>query len=284
MQEIVIDALIGGVVVPLFVAIALVGAIRFGLADPIGRSLAAGAIAVGLLAGFAAMESWPPFPPVSASQKLVYLVLFGVVLGTLLDFIENPSAFRRISILLWPTIVVGWIGWRQIAALDAAAIVSLALIDLAGIVVLWRLYDEPGPAPNAPVAIISASIGAAIVALIGHSSSISQFYGALAAATGGYVLWNWPSPRYTFGAAGVLGGGGAFLALTTIMFQFTETNKLALVFVLPVFLCPALARASRYGGGDASAPMATAAISVVPVALAVAIAVILEPGALNSLF
>ena len=168
MQQIVIDALIGGIVVPLFVAIALVGAIRFGLADPIGRSLAAGAIAVGLLAGFAAMESWPPFPPVSASQKLVYLVSFGVVLGTLLDFIGNPAAFRRISILLWPTIVVGWIGWRQIAALDAAAIVSLALIDLAGIVVLWRLYDEPGPAPNAPVAIISASIGAAIVALIGH--------------------------------------------------------------------------------------------------------------------
>ncbi len=283
-QEIVIDALVSGVVLPLLVAIVAVGAIRYGLVDSIGRPLAAGAIAVGMLVSITAMDSWPPFPPVSASQKLVYLVLFGVILGTLMDLVGKPPAFQRLSALLWPTVVVGWIGWRQIAALDPVALATLAVIDIAGMVLLWRLYEEPGPSANAPVALIAASIGAAIIAFIGQSSSVSQYYGALAAATGGYVLWNWPSPRDTFGAAGVLGGGGAFLALTTIMFQFTETNKLALVFVLPVFLCPIVARATRYGRGGASAPVATGVISIVPVALAVALAIIMEPGALNSLF
>ncbi len=286
-QEIVIDALLSGVVLPLFVAIVAVGAIRFGLVESIGQRLAAGAIAIGMLASIAAMAAWPPFPPISASQKLGYLVLLGVVLGTLLDLVGKPAGFPRfrlLSILLWPTIVVGWIGWRQIAALDPVAMVQLALIDLAGIVLLWRLYDEPGPAPNAPVALIAASVGAAIIALIGHASLISQYYGALAAATGGYVLWNWPSPRDAFGAAGVLGAGGAFLALTTIMVQFTETNTLALAFVLLVFLCPVVARATRYGKGSASAPVATAVICLVPVALALAIVIIMEQDALNSLF
>lgn len=283
-QAIVIDALVNGVVVPLVVAIVAVGAIRFGLVESIGQRLAAGAIAIAMLAGITAMASWPPFPPISASQKLVYLVLFGAVLGTFMDFVGKPGRFQLLSILLWPTIVVGWIGWRQIAALDPVAMVSLGLIDLAGIVLLWRLYDEPGPAPNAPVALIAASVGAAIIAFIGHASLISQYYGALAAATGGYVLWNWPSPRDAFGAAGVLGGGGAFLALSTIMVQFTETNTLALAFVLLVFLCPVVARATRYGKGGASAPVATGVISLVPVALALAIVIIMEQDALNSLF
>ncbi len=274
MQEIIIDALVNGVVLPFFVAFAIVGAIRYGLVVSISQKLAVSAIAVAVLVSIVAIDSWPPFPPISASQKLVYLILFGFISGTVLDFIGKPTTFQRLSILLWPIIIVGWIGWRQLIALDPVAITSLALIGLTGCVVLWRLYEEPGPVPNAPVAIIAASIGAAIIAFIGHSSSISQFYGVLAAATGGYVLWNWPSPRYMFGAAGVLGCGGAFLALTTIMFQFTETNKMALVLVLLVFLCPALARATRYGNGKASAPVATGIISVVPVTLAVMIAIV----------
>ena len=166
MQEILIDALVSGVALPLLVAIVAVGAIRYGLVDSIGRPLAAGAIAIGMLASITAMDSWPPFPPVSATQKLVYLVLFGVVLGSLMDLVGKPATFQRLAAVLWPTIVVGGIGWRQIAALDPVAIVTLALIDIAGIVVLWRLYEEPGPAPNAPVAIIAASIGAAIIAFI----------------------------------------------------------------------------------------------------------------------
>ena len=283
MEEIVIDALIRGVVLPLLVAIVAVGVIRFGLAELNSKVLTAGAIAIGMLVSTTAMDSWPSFPPLSASQKLIYLVLFGVILGLIIDLIGSPANLRRLSALLWPTVVVGWIGWRQLTALDPVAIVNLTLIDIAGIAVLWRLYDEPGPAPNAPVALISAAFGAAIIAFIGHSSSISQFYGALAAATGGYVLWNWPMPRDTFGAAGVLGGGGAFLALTTILFQFSEINKLALVFILPVFLCPAIARATRFGRSRALAPVATGVLSAVPVAVAIAIAIIMEPDILNSL-
>lgn len=282
MQEIVIETLVRGVVLPLLVTVVAVGVIRFGLGDSIGKPLAAGAIAIGTMASIMAMDSWPSFPPISASQKFVYLVLFGLILGALIDLVGSVARFRRLLTVLWSTAVVGWIGWRQLAALDPGSIISLALIDIAGIAVLWRLHDEPGPAPTVPVALIAACIGAAAIAFIGQSSSISRFYGALAAAIGGYVLWNWPTPRYPFGSVGVLSAGGAFLALTTIMFQFTETNTLALVFVLPVFLCPAAARMTRYGESEATAAVATGIISAAPVVLAIAIAIIMEPNALNS--
>ena len=83
------------------------------------------------------------------------------------------------------------------------------------------------------------------------------------------------APRYRFGATGVLGAGGAFLALTTIMFRFTETNWLAMAVVLAVFLMPAVARMMSYGKGEAAAPVGTGGTSVIPVAIAVAIAIIM---------
>jgi hypothetical protein len=282
MQEIVIEALLKGVLVPLVVAFMAAGVIRFGLNGRFGKNLAAAAIAVGVLTGAAALNGWPSLPPIAASQKTVYLVLFGAVLGALMDLLARPAFLRRASILIWPPVIVGWIGWRQLTSLDPAALLGLALIAIAGMAIFRLLYDDggsggaaaaPGPAaPVAPVALIAASIGAAAVAFAGQTSSLSQSYGALAAAAGGYVLWNWPAPRYRFGAAGVLGAGGAFLALTTIMFRFSETNKWALAVVLLVFLCPAIVRMTPVAKSDAWAPVVTGITSAIPVAIAVAIA------------
>jgi len=282
MQEIVIEALLKGVLVPLVVAFMAAGVIRFGLNGRFGKNLAAAAIAVGVLTGAAALNGWPSLPPIAASQKTVYLVLFGAVLGALMDLLARPAFLRRASILIWPPVIVGWIGWRQLTSLDPAALLGLALIAIAGMAIFRLLYDDggsggaaaaPGPAaPVAPVALIAASIGAAAVAFAGQTSSLSQSYGALAAAAGGYVLWNWPAPRYRFDAAGVLGAGGAFLALTTIMFRFSETNKWALAVVLLVFLCPAIVRMTPVAKSDAWAPVVTGITSAIPVAIAVAIA------------
>jgi hypothetical protein len=276
MQEIVIEALLKGVLVPLVVAFMAAGVIRFGLNGRFGKNLAAAAIAVGVLTGAAALNGWPSLPPIAASQKTVYLVLFGAVLGALMDLLARPAFLRRASILIWPPVIVGWIGWRQLTSLDPAALLGLALIAIAGMAIFRLLYDDGGSggaaAPVAPVALIAASIGAAAVAFAGQTSSLSQSYGALAAAAGGYVLWNWPAPRYRFGAAGVLGAGGAFLALTTIMFRFSETNKWALAVVLLVFLCPAIVRMTPVAKSDAWAPVVTGITSAIPVAIAVAIA------------
>lgn len=279
MQEIVVEALLKGVLVPLVVAFMAVGVIRFGLNGRAGKNLAAAAIATGVLAGAAALNGWPPFPPIAASQKTVYLVLFGAVVGAVIDLSARPALLRRASILVWPLAIVGWIGWRQLVSMDPVALFGLAAIAIAGMVIFWLLYDDslpdaPAP-PIAPVSLIAASIGAAIVAFLGQTATISQGYGALAAAAGGYALWNWPMPRYRFGAAGVLGAGGAFVALTTIMFLFTETNKWALAVVLLAFLCPAIVRRTPLGKGEAWAPVVAGITSAIPVAIAVAIALVL---------
>ena len=279
MQEIVIEALLKGVFVPLVVAFMAVGVIRFGLGERAGKKLAAAAIAAGVLTGAVAMNGWPSFPPIAASQKTVYLVLFGAVLGAGIDLLARPAFLLRASILVWPLVIVGWIGWRQLASMDPAVLFELAVIAISSMVIFWLLFDDsvpdaPAP-PIAPVALVAASIGATIVAFLGETVSLAQGYGALAAAAGGYALWNWPAPRYPFGAAGLLGAASAFLALTTIMFLFTETNKWALAVVLLVFLCPPAARMMPLGKSDAWAPVIAGITSAIPVAIAVAIASVL---------
>lgn len=276
MQDIIIEAVQMGVILPLVISLVAVGVIRFSLGGLIGKDFAVSAIAIGTMAGIIAMDSWPSFPPISATQKFPYLVLFGLIVGVVIDQLGRHVKIQHLLISLWSIVVVCWIGWRQLIAMDPVSIINLALIAIMGVAVLWHLHEEPGTAPTVPVSLIVACIGAAVIAFIGQSSSITQLYGALAAAIGGYVLWNWPTARFTFGCIGLVSAGGAFLALTTILIQFTETYKLALFFIVPVFFCPTFVRRTRFAKNEATATVTTSLFSTVPVIFAIALAILAE--------
>lgn len=274
MEELPSQALLMGVALPLAAAMVLTGAIRFALGRTVGANLAAAAIGGTFLITYAALNGWPEFPPRSGSQILPYVVLFGLVLGTVIDLLRLPMLTRGL-VYVWPAVIVGWIGWRQLNTLDVVPLLTLAALWLGGVIAMLGLDRPPGPATAAPVMLLAASVGAAVIAFVGAAASQAQFLGVLAAAIGGFLLWNWPVARFAFGSAAVMAGGGAFIAIAGVIVLFSEASQLAMVFILPVFLAGKAVRGTQIGTRPMLGPIVIGCIGLAPVVVAIGLAVIL---------
>lgn len=272
MDEIVSEALLMGVALPLGVALVLAGGIRFGLGRTTGALLASAAIGGAFLVAFSAVQGWPPFPPRSGTQKILYVVLAGLAAGVLIDLVRG-HILTRILVFIWPAVIIGWIGWRQLMSLDPVALITITLLYAASVVALVGLQKPSGPSSNGPVMLMAASVGAAIITFVGAAASAGQLFGIIAAASGGFLLWNWPTPRFRFDGAGVLGAGGGFVAIATTSILFTDANQLAMAFLVLVFLTSRVSTITKFGTRPALGPIVTGLVCLLPVIVAVAIAV-----------
>jgi len=278
MEELVYEFLLSGIGVALLVSVLLCGAIRFGAGYDTGARLAGLAIGVAFLVAYINLFDWPTWPPRSASQKVGYLVLIGLVAGGVLDWLDKrpPEITGRLAPVLLPAIIFGWIGWREITSFDVEGLMILAVLWLAGRFVFVRLQDV-GQNRNAAVGavlVLAASVGISAIAFIGSAASQAQLAGLLAAAAGGFLVWNWPTPRFVFGQAAVFAAATALTAIATTIALYTDADRLAMGLILAVFLAPSVLAFKPLAGKPALQSLAVGGVTLLPVALAVAVALI----------
>lgn len=246
-----------------------------------GYAVAAGAIGIGFITGYLVILGPPPAPPNASIQKLFYVVAVGVILGVLLDLMRPQPGVTRALGALAPLVIIGWFVWRRLFAIDwghdwtlLIKVVGFAIVAGA---ILASLYRERGAAVESGVMILVAATGLAGLAVFGASAVVAQLSGTIAAGAVGLLLWNWPFSRHGFGAAGILGAGGALMGLAAILLFFSEANPLALVMLAFVFLAaPMSGRLVPGGGGFARAirPFVLAAIATIPALAALGVALL----------
>ncbi|MEE8393766.1 MAG: hypothetical protein V3R66_05425, partial [Rhodospirillales bacterium] len=162
-----------------------------------------------------------------------------------------------------------------------SGVMRLGLLATAAIVVTYRLYRRSNDGLTPSVMLLTASLGTGAVALIGFSASISQTAFALAAAAGGFMLWNWPGVRFVFGSAALFCGAGMLTALVGQMAFFTLAPVETLSFLLLIFYSDIIAKRIPLGGGgvsDALRPVVLGLICMVPVVVSVALAYLSSVG------
>jgi hypothetical protein len=270
MDGLIVDLVGKGIVLPLVLSFVLAGSIRAALGPSNGRNFAFGAVGF----TYIALYGWLPFPPVASGQKIVYLTMIGLIIGLLLDLRPKARILQRLATIVWPGIVVGWLGWRQLTTLSPDALLHLGILWMAGIFVLLQLFRNRGPGPESSIVVLVAALGVSLVALFGASGSVSQQFGVIAAAMGGFILWNWPTPRFAFGALGAIGLGGVLTALATQTVLFTDAGKTALAITLIVFLTPLLADRVRFAERPALVAVIFGFVAAVPAILASVVAFI----------
>ena len=275
MDDLITEVLINGVAIPIGVAVLFTTFFSWCLGPVPGGRIASAAIGVAFLAGYAALFTWPDFPPVSSGQKLVFIVLAGVVIGAVIDLMKSPPLFKYLAIILWPAIIIGWLGWRQITNLTFETSVTLGLLFVAAVYILDRLASCGSRPSHASVVLMTAAIGASFIAFIGASGSLSQSYALLAASAGGFLLCNWPKPRFSFGTAALMAGGGAFLALATSIVLFSEVHLISFALLLLVFLAPVVAQKLPWHHSPALGPVMVGIVGAIPVVVGTAIAIVI---------
>jgi len=269
-QHILDDPFIMGVVLaaalPLVIALILSGA--FGRA--IGPHAAGLSLVIAFIVVHLAIFGWPLFPPRSSLQKIVYLAGAGLALGLVLDRISS-----RLPALIWPAVIVAWLGWPRLAGMQPFDLIALLLLWLAGAFVFDRLLAVRTAGIVAPTLLLVAALGASGIAFTAYAESLSQLAAALAAAAGGYLLWNWPKLRYGFSAGAVFSATTAFFAVATSIVLFTRASLPATAILLVVFALGPLRTRIPLAGRPVLGPLVFGAVAMLPVLAAIAAAVLM---------
>ncbi|TGR39151.1 hypothetical protein EN842_41645 [bacterium M00.F.Ca.ET.199.01.1.1] len=137
----------------------------------------------------------PAFPPIAASQKLVYLAAAGILIGLVLGRLLNGPMAGVFAAL---AIVAGfaWLGWRRILAgpvdLQMAAAIVVCLLTAIGAAASVMMRPEPSPPAErpflVPAAVLTLSLAGAFISVLGASIVVGQLLGSLAALAGGWCL------------------------------------------------------------------------------------------------
>jgi len=250
---------------PLVIALVLTGA----LGRIAGPRAAGFAIVIAFIVVHLAVFGWPPVPPRSSLQKIVYIAAVGLVLGALLD-----GRKARLPALIWPAVIVAWLGWQQLIGLQPLDLARLLLLWLAGAFMFDRLLVLPAADIAAPILLLVAALGTSVIACLGYAESLSQLAAALAAGAGGFLLWNWPKRRFLFATGAAFSAATALFAVATTIVLFTRSSLLAMAILLTAFLAGFLRTRMPLADRPVLGPVVLALVAMIPVLAAIAVAIL----------
>jgi len=264
------DPIVQAVVLPLAAALLFVGLLRvLG-----GVAVASAGVGLAFLLAYLVIAGMPLYPPRSSEHKMVYLVAAGLTTGLVVDWLRLTRPLSWVLAALFPVAAILWLTpSRVLIPPDLAFAVPAAISLLAGWAVTMRLDRLRGAASAPALMLLVAAAAAAVISHQGGSLKYAMLFAALAAASGGHLLWNWPLTRHPSGVALILGGGGAFVVMSMIVSLYALTDlasRLALALLAAIFFMDRVVPAGARPG--ALAPLLLfvpcAAVAVVAVMIA----------------
>ena len=262
------DPFVQSSVLPLVAGLVAVGLLRLGGGTVAGRRLAAGGIALAFLGVFAFVIGVPAFPPPSSMGRLFWCAVAGLTLGLAADAAGLKGARASALTGVWLLASLVWLALPALSS-TAEALIAVPLLAAGAWVAFGRLpAGKDGPATSGAV-LLALALAVGGTALVGSSASLAQAALALAAATGGFLLWNWPVERHAWGVSGRV-GFGILLLLTAALAFFTQARAEVLLLAVPAFFVDRLRGRLPTPDTAVGQALGTAAITVLAVIPAVA--------------
>lgn len=261
-----------GGILPFLVALICVGALYFVSGTTRGKTLAVFGIAIALVAAYWIAFAVPPFPPRAASQKLGYLIVLAGILSLL--FGTRPDLARIWRPVIF-AVVIGGLAWIAESKLKQGNFTIFLLTAFGGSVVLFGLFLARDKPVETGAAVLASALAMAGIAILAPSASIAHMALAVAAATGGYMLWTWPKPRLQFGEAGVVATAAPLIWLGGQSALYSKASGTALAVACLIAFAPfvrALVLGRVASRSDALRPIITGCIGGLIAAVALAIA------------
>jgi hypothetical protein len=276
-----LDAILLGVVLPAVTASAALLAIWRPwrkAASPSG-TIGAGALAIGLAyaAGYAALVGWPPFPPVEATQWILYLLVAAAGLCLLERMTSRPPnwllwGFRvglvavALVLILRPMMTYSWSPGRTAVWLAGLCILALVFwLELE-----WVL---PGvEALSSWFVLTIVAVGCSLCLAVSGSLLLGQLGGVLAAAAAGATFPAFLPGGRTIDRASVRVPA---VILTCLLLSGYFYSELPAISALLVTVAPLAARSVPQASLAGRRPFIVAVVRGAAVAVPIVVAVII---------
>jgi hypothetical protein len=213
----------------------------------------------------------------SAVQKLTLLAGAALLLGVFLELRAVSSTVLRWTAVALFLAASLWLAWPQLerGSLDWPVAVLVAGCGI----LLYGLAAPQERRADDSVPLVLAAAGIAGIALVSGSLLVAQLATAMAVATGGFLMWNWPHARDTLGAGVLLGATLPVLALALTTVLLTPAPPWAFAPLPAVFFLAPVARRlwlSRGRWGEAIQPVYVLVLGCIPVGLAIVLALLAD--------
>lgn len=219
--------IIQSAVLPLVTSFLLIGVIRFSLGSRLGPEFSSLGIVITFVIVYGVINGFPTFPPRAASHKLIYVVFISILFGIAIDVIGRTRVIKPLVLVFLITSLT-WLGWNQIIAVNWEGIVSLIGLILLAVVAMLTYLDNPQHQSDTPIVLLVVAIGLGAISIFASSALIGQLCFVLAAALGGFMLWNWPKEHYPFTLVGVICVSSILFSLAAVLLLTAKPNLIGL--------------------------------------------------------
>ena len=251
---------------------------RFGRrdAEPATAWSAAPAMGLSFIVGYVTLIGWPPYPPINATQRLVYEILVGSLIMAVLVWRRAPSTLTGIVRLLF-SLALPWLILRP--NIEHRWSTTQDVLWVAGLGTLTFLYGVALDAAArrnrgavAPGLALLAWTGLALVLVLSGSALLAQLAGACAAALGASMLVGLFQPRLQWAPAGTAILGWIWVGLSINAAFYAEGSPYALLLVAAAGLAGMTSRHFAPGAPVLRRLLASAGFTVVLAGAAVVLA------------
>lgn len=201
--------------IPAVVSILAIGFLRITLGAWRTSVLAPVGIGVGFLVSYFLTTGLPLWPVASVLGITPYVVVAGILVGSFLDMRSTENSSLTLMHIALSMVLVFWVAtqWHG-GTIHENEMVLYGVLIFSGFWAMQQLNDQRDSGLAPAISIFSALVGIAIIANI-YGTRTGLFASSLAAATIGYMVWNWPNCRYPWGSTGTIVGGGVYLILAS---------------------------------------------------------------------
>jgi hypothetical protein len=255
---------------PLVLTLLLTALLHWTLGVDRGKRLGAAAIGLSLLVTHAVIFELPVWPPRTGMQKLPLIVCLLLAGGVLFDITTPRRGVVAAVTIMAVGLLAVWLGWPQLMHHDMGLILLLFTTSLTALFSLVGVVQAPPAGANRAAMILLAALGLAGASLQAGSLALFQIALALAAAVGGFALWNWPRPRLPLTGSGVAVGVLGCFALALLLLLLTPIRPWVLLPLALIFTTDYLARRLPVPAGwqrTTLEPLYIAALAVLPLLL-----------------
>ena len=267
--------LIESVLLPLALALALTPSLLLVLGARWGNRLAAASIGLALLVALMLTFGVPTWPARSGMQKLPLIFVLLLAGGMVVDIIKPGRIAVMLTTIAAIVVIALWLGWPQLTSGDTGMLLPLTSASLLALISLYGLAAAQPDGANRSAMIVLAALGLAGASFNASSLALFEVALALAAAVGGFALWNWPQPRLPFVATGISVGGLGCFAVALLLLLLTQIRPWMLLPLPLIFAADAVARRlpvpARFRRTTIE-PLYIAAIGLIPAVMVVLLA------------
>ena len=230
------DPIFQAAIIPLAAGFVLAGVLRVIGRDVRGRVLAGGSIAVAFVIAYLVLLGFPEWRPVDPIDKILFIAIGAVAVGAFADITGMPLQIKYALILVIPLFGLAWVAEPQIReAAGLADVATLVLLFTASGVATYRLTLREGSDLTPSIYLGAGAAGLGLIALFADANPMFHLAFALAAATIGFALWNWPVNRFLPSASLLAGAGAILIALAGTLVLHSGASRIAMAALILVF-------------------------------------------------